>query len=235
MTSEQFDNEVKLFHEWQNKTLLSKAGEYATEDRLHNFKVIAQLTGLTPDQVASVLMLKNLVSFLDDQFGERKKIVHNEGFRQEKLGDPYNYLVLIQGLLEDAKIEQNDDMAKKHPPFHWNETKDSYDYWSERYQAWFDINTLIDVHKADYDRRDMQQSEWKMRSEAIKTRAAELDKEQHQKDLLRVAESPLRVKRERNTEPPYICGGVEPTAFRVLGYDEFGTPIATPILDEEAQ
>ena len=162
MTSEQFDNEVKLFHEWQNKTLLSKAGEYATEDRLHNFKVIAQLTGLTPDQVASVLMLKNLVSFLDDQFGERKKIVHNEGFRQEKLGDPYNYLVLIQGLLEDEKAEQqnkNDsknksfdahDIESDTVPFQWNERTDSWHYWSKRTKSWLNVDWIVDRYTTEF-------------------------------------------------------------------------------------
>jgi len=104
MTAQQFDTLVTNMQEQQKKVLLSKAKEYASDkDRLHNFKKIANFVGITPPQVALVLMLKNLVS-LTDKVMDVSPEVHKQmtkEFLDEKIGDPYNYLPLIRALIEE--------------------------------------------------------------------------------------------------------------------------------------
>jgi len=102
MTVEMFNNVLRNMQEQQKLTLVSKAKEYASEeDRLHNFKKIADFVGITTAQVAMVLMLKNLVSLNDAIMMETPM---SQEFLDEKIGDPYNYLVLIRALLEDGNV-----------------------------------------------------------------------------------------------------------------------------------
>jgi hypothetical protein len=99
MNIEKFESILKNMQMKQDLTLVSKAKEYASEeDRLHNFKKIADFVGITNAQVAMVLMLKNLVSLNDAIMMEKSM---SEEFLDEKIGDPYNYLVLIRALIED--------------------------------------------------------------------------------------------------------------------------------------
>lgn len=98
MDAKQFNDIIIKMQEWQRNTLVSKAEEYATDqDRLHNFKKIADFVGITPAQVGLVLMLKNLVSLTDAIMFEKRMTPE---FLDEKIGDPYNYLPLIRALLE---------------------------------------------------------------------------------------------------------------------------------------
>ena len=100
MNIDQFEVILKNMQLKQDLTLVRKAKEYASEDdRLHNFKKIAEFIGITPAQVAMVLMLKNLVSLNDAIFN---MVPMSDEFLDEKIGDPYNYLVLIRALIEDG-------------------------------------------------------------------------------------------------------------------------------------
>ena len=103
MTSKRFDEVVAELQQWQNSTLPSKGGEYATEDRLHNFKQIANITGQTPMQVCYTLMMKHIVA-LGDKIFNREPM--SQEFLNEKTGDPVNYLALLRGLYEDEMIEK---------------------------------------------------------------------------------------------------------------------------------
>ena len=83
------------------ETLGAKAVEYAfNNDRLHNFKVAAQLSDNTPTHALWGMAMKHLVSVVDLVTGrlenKRKNI-------DEKIGDMINYLILLEALLEDTR------------------------------------------------------------------------------------------------------------------------------------
>ena len=84
-----------LVEELRNKsldTLLKKQTNYATEDRLHNFRVGAALIGGTPAQAALGYMAKHLASLIDkvktDDFSDRDDLL-------EKCQDIINYICFI--------------------------------------------------------------------------------------------------------------------------------------------
>lgn len=109
MTHNRFFDIKNEMQKWQDKTLDSKGGEYATEDRLHNFKQIAVITRQTPMEVCYTLMMKHLVA-LGDKIFSREPM--SKEFFYEKTGDPYNYLPLLRGLYED---EQNEILQVQKP------------------------------------------------------------------------------------------------------------------------
>ena len=83
------------------ETLGRKASGYAfNNDRLHNFKVAAQLSDSTPAHALWGMAMKHLVSVVDLVTGrlenKRKNI-------DEKIGDMINYLILLEALLEDTR------------------------------------------------------------------------------------------------------------------------------------
>lgn len=85
-----------------SESLESKAGEYATGDRLYNFKEAANTFGGTPTEVCWSYMLKHLVSIKDLATGVRPgdpTVVH------EKIGDAINYLILMEALLLEGVID----------------------------------------------------------------------------------------------------------------------------------
>ena len=82
--------------------LVVKAKEYATDDRLHNFKVAAVLQHETPVQALQGMMAKHTVSIND---------MCNSGFPyhtevwNEKITDSINYLLLLRALVEESQHE----------------------------------------------------------------------------------------------------------------------------------
>lgn len=79
--------------------LIEKAKEYATEDRLHNFNVGAELTGKTPAAVLGGFMLKHTTSLYD-------MIMSGEQYTKEqwneKITDHINYLLILQAVLQQG-------------------------------------------------------------------------------------------------------------------------------------
>ena len=73
-------------------TMLKKNAGYADEDRLHNFKVGAAITGGTPAQAALGYMAKHLASLQDKV---RKDDFHDREDLLEKCQDIINYVVFI--------------------------------------------------------------------------------------------------------------------------------------------
>jgi hypothetical protein len=78
-------------------TLVQKAKEYATDDRLHNFKVAAVIENCTPRQALMGMMAKHTVSVYDmaASLDEFPMALWNE-----KITDSINYL-LLRALVEE--------------------------------------------------------------------------------------------------------------------------------------
>lgn len=81
-------------------TLVVKAKEYATEDRLHNFKTAAVLHGGTPEKALAGMMAKHTVSVYDMcNSGEKYPL----DLWNEKITDSINYLLLLRAIVEDGQ------------------------------------------------------------------------------------------------------------------------------------
>lgn len=78
--------------------LVVKAAEYATEDRLANFKKAAHLRGVTQAQAITGMMVKHTVSIYD--MVESDKTFTLDQW-DEKITDHLNYLILLRAALVD--------------------------------------------------------------------------------------------------------------------------------------
>lgn len=88
------------------RTLGCKAGEYATEDRLHNFKVAARLQNCTPITALAGMMAKHTVSVYDLIKRQEQGYVVPKEMWDEKIGDHLNYLFLLTALIEEKSEEE---------------------------------------------------------------------------------------------------------------------------------
>ena len=92
-------------------TLGVKADEYATEDRLHNFKVAAEIQNCTPITALAGMMAKHTVSVYDLIQKQEQGYVVSREMWDEKIGDSINYLILLSALVQerfdDAEYEAN--------------------------------------------------------------------------------------------------------------------------------
>lgn len=83
------------------ETLGQKALQYESKaDRLHNFKVAAQLSNSTPEKALWGMAMKHLVSITDLISGQ---LENNRKNIDEKIGDMINYLILLEALFEDLR------------------------------------------------------------------------------------------------------------------------------------
>jgi hypothetical protein len=76
----------------------SKGNEYATEDRLHNFKVAAELQSETPQESLGGMMAKHTVSIYDMI---RSPQTFTRAQWDEKITDHINYLILLRAIVEE--------------------------------------------------------------------------------------------------------------------------------------
>ena len=93
----------RLFEEQVNRSrsvLVSKAKEYATEDRLHNFKVAAALEGKTQEQALAGMMAKHTVSVYDMA---ESGLAYPIDLWQEKITDHINYLFLLNAIVREER------------------------------------------------------------------------------------------------------------------------------------
>ena len=109
MTATEFERIFEEQVERSRIVLVNKASEYATEDRLHNFKVAAALEGKTPEQALAGMMAKHTVSVYDMA---ESGLVYPIELWQEKITDHINYLFLLNAIvrepwLVDRKAEDN--------------------------------------------------------------------------------------------------------------------------------
>ena len=99
MTATEFE---RLFEEQVERSrivLVNKASEYATEDRLHNFKVAAALEGKTPEQALAGMMAKHTVSVYDMA---ESGLAYPIELWQEKITDHINYLFLLNAIVRES-------------------------------------------------------------------------------------------------------------------------------------
>ena len=78
--------------------LVTKAKEYATEDRLHNFKVAAAMQKTTPQNALAGMLAKHTVSIYDMCNAYKD---YPEDMWNEKIGDHLNYLLLLRAVVEE--------------------------------------------------------------------------------------------------------------------------------------
>ena len=103
MKSKEFEEVVESrWHRCIN-VLGSKAAEYATDDRLHNFKVAAELSGESPIKALGGMMKKHTVSVYDlIEAANRGEDISLELW-DEKIGDHINYLLLLWAVVVENK------------------------------------------------------------------------------------------------------------------------------------
>lgn len=96
--------------------LAGKAAEYATDDdRLHNFRVVAALQGISMHQAVVNLMAKHTVSIYD--LSQEDKIVPMDMW-DEKITDHINYLILLKAVLVEEANEQTTAESNPAPAVH---------------------------------------------------------------------------------------------------------------------
>lgn len=82
--------------------LCKKAEEYADDgDRLHNFKVAAQLQGCSPVKALAGMMCKHTVSVYDLINDHEAGFFVPPEMWDEKIGDHINYLLLLTALIRE--------------------------------------------------------------------------------------------------------------------------------------
>lgn len=87
-----------------NKVLTQKGEEYSREgDRLWNFKRAGEKRRKTPADALLDMKAKHDVS-VDDMVDMLKRgVVPSKEMVAEKIGDSINYLLLLEGLIEEAR------------------------------------------------------------------------------------------------------------------------------------
>lgn len=100
MKTEDFNTLLEYRLAESKAVLASKAKEYATDDRLHNFKVAASVNNTTPAKALWGMASKHLVSVMDII---NSKQPYSDDHIDEKLGDLINYLILLEAVLKDSE------------------------------------------------------------------------------------------------------------------------------------
>ena len=83
--------------------LLKKANEYATDDRLHNFRLASKKLDVAMDLVCVMFMVKHIAS-IDDIV--HKRINMSDMLIKEKFVDAINYSILLKAI-EEENNERN--------------------------------------------------------------------------------------------------------------------------------
>lgn len=106
MTPEMFEVVLEKRISMIREVLGKKASEYARgTDRLHNFKRVAAIKRVTVAEANIDGFCKHLVSILD-MVDDLKKGVHSPTLIwDEKLGDAINYLILLEAIIKEDRIQ----------------------------------------------------------------------------------------------------------------------------------
>lgn len=108
MNSQVFEQLVEEQIDICKKILLTKSHEYATDDRLHNFKVAAALQKESAKEALAGMMAKHIVSIYDMCRGEK---LYSRAMWDEKITDSMNYLLLLKAIVIEDHCE---DSREKH-------------------------------------------------------------------------------------------------------------------------
>ena len=102
------DDFNKIIHEQIERceaALCKKADEYATDDRLHNFKVAAGLQDCLPTTALAGMMAKHTVSVYDMLRGLEEGKSYPLELWDEKIGDSINYLLLLAAAVREIQTD----------------------------------------------------------------------------------------------------------------------------------
>ena len=110
MTKERFKELLEELDGESLNTLTTKNARYSSEnDALHNFKVGAAISGMTPAQTAWGYMTKHLTALRDkiqrDDFADREDLL-------EKIQDSINYLRFIWAIANEGDKTTYKEYAK---------------------------------------------------------------------------------------------------------------------------
>lgn len=113
MTSDQFEALLNRRLERTRAVLGQKAGEYAAAgDRLHNFKRAGELRGHSAAETLAGMLVKHWVSIEDIVTTyERDGVLPPPWLTDEKITDAVNYLILLEGVIEEARGSGNESGA----------------------------------------------------------------------------------------------------------------------------
>lgn len=109
MTSENFEKAIERMEHLTKSVLCAKAKEYAAADRLHNFKLAANLQRVTPEAALGGMMAKHTVSVYDMINGIERGETYPREMWEEKIGDSINYLYLLYAVVVDHMDCENDE------------------------------------------------------------------------------------------------------------------------------
>lgn len=109
MIKEDFDNILLKQLDQCVITLGSKGIEYASQDRLSNFKFAASLQNTTPREALGGMMAKHIISIYDLI---REKDLSELSVWEEKIGDAINYLILLKALVIEEFQTKEENNAK---------------------------------------------------------------------------------------------------------------------------
>jgi hypothetical protein len=104
MDAATFNSITETMIQKSSDVLLHKQKEYATEDRLHNFKVAAAFQQCSVKQVLFGFLTKHLVS-LSDMCKSKK--IYRADIWDEKIGDSINYLLLLRAVVAEEGTQKN--------------------------------------------------------------------------------------------------------------------------------
>ena len=98
MTAESFKKVIEEQLDMCKDTLVVKAEEYATQDRLHNFKAAGGMMECDPKEALAGMMAKHTISIYDMCRSGKKYEMHKWN---EKITDHINYLLLLRAIVEE--------------------------------------------------------------------------------------------------------------------------------------
>lgn len=113
MNTKRFDEIIERRIQRCRDVLYVKANEYATEDRLHNFKVAAELQHCTPITALAGMMAKHTVSVYDLIQRQEQGLAVPIEMWDEKIGDHINYLLLLSALVQEKEDEETEGAAEE--------------------------------------------------------------------------------------------------------------------------
>lgn len=108
ITPAEFDSIIENQVKVSQDLLVQKSAEYfGAVDRLHNFRVIAALTGQPMREVLAGMMAKHTASLYDLLYSG---FMHDKHLWDEKITDHINYLLILQAVLyeERSNIQTED-------------------------------------------------------------------------------------------------------------------------------
>ncbi len=103
MNNEIFTNIVEEQIQRCTDVLIQKQSEYATEDRLHNFRTTATLTQSTLQSACAGFMAKHTVSIYDMCHSDKKFTLEQWN---EKITDHMNYLLLLRCIVNEEGVSK---------------------------------------------------------------------------------------------------------------------------------